>query len=714
MSAGAQAHFARLQAQRSAIVQGFLWILLGILGATFALNAVLLGPDFLTLAALAPNLLFLATLAAALWFNSRHAFRLAVGLVVGITLVAAVIPVLIMGVAGNALALFMFFVPMVLAGLLLNRVALYLTASVTILVVLLTPAVRGVALAPGGDPQQATPDAWLLALQFTLIYAIVAFFIDRFGSVLNDALRDLAEKDNAQREKEQALLLTQEVLVDTQGLNDVIIESLPGLFYVIDESGSYFRWNRNFVKGLGYSDQELGRLNPLDLFEGEEKELIARSIARVFTEGHASVEATVTAKDGRRVPYLLNGTRVTLGGRPYLAGIGVDRSEVDAANARANQLNTDLIERLERLRALRAIDLAITGSLELDPALDVVLTQVTERLHVDAASILLYHPEDQKLRFGASRGFRDSPFSATELRLGQGLAGRAARERQVMKVNDPGALARELVRYEAIKGEGFQSYLAIPLVSNGRLQGVLELFHHEPLRQDEDWSGFMTALATQAALALDNAAMFEDLQRSNDELRLAYDTTIEGWARALDLRDEETAGHSQRVTDLTLHLAKRMGIAEDELEHVRRGALLHDIGKMGVPDSILLKPGKLTEEEWVVMQQHTTFARDFLAPIPFLRPALDIPYAHHEKYDGSGYPLGLEGEAIPLAARIFAVIDVYDALTSDRPYRKAWSQERALQHIKAQAGTHFDPSIVSAFLGLMVPEDQDRVNVMAP
>ncbi len=193
----------------------------------------------------------------------------------------------------------------------------------------------------------------------------------------------------------------------------------------------------------------------------------------------------------------------------------------------------------------------------------------------------------------------------------------------------------------------------------------------------------------------------KDLQRSNMELKLAYDTTIEGWSRALDLRDKETEGHSQRVTVMTLKLAQASGMTEEELTQVRRGALLHDIGKMGVPDHILLKPDKLTDEEWVVMCKHPTFVFELLSPIAYIRPALDIPYCHHEKWDGTGYPRGLKGEEIPLAARLFAVVDVYDALRSDRPYRQAWGEEKVREHILAGSGTHFDPQVVEVFLKMM-------------
>jgi putative two-component system response regulator len=187
------------------------------------------------------------------------------------------------------------------------------------------------------------------------------------------------------------------------------------------------------------------------------------------------------------------------------------------------------------------------------------------------------------------------------------------------------------------------------------------------------------------------------LQEAHSQLLHAYEATIEGWSRAMDLRDRETEGHSQRVMDLTLRLAMAHGMNSEELVHVRRGALLHDMGKLSVPDSILHKPDKLTDEEWAIMRTHPQLAYNMLHPIEYLRPALDIPYCHHEKWDGSGYPRGLKGEQIPLAARLFAVVDVWDALTSDRPYRRAWTNENALAYIKEQAGKHFDPPIVDLF-----------------
>jgi hypothetical protein len=188
--------------------------------------------------------------------------------------------------------------------------------------------------------------------------------------------------------------------------------------------------------------------------------------------------------------------------------------------------------------------------------------------------------------------------------------------------------------------------------------------------------------------------------RASLDLAQAYDTALEGWSHALDLRDRESPGHAQRVTKMTMRLARAMGVPREELIHIRRGALLHDIGMMAISDSILFKPGPLTDEEWEVMRCHPAYAHDLLFPIPYLRPALDIPYCHHEKWDGTGYPRGLRGEQIPLPARIFAVADVWDALRSERPYGSVWPEDKARDYIREQAGKHFDPRIVEVFLRL--------------
>jgi len=198
-----------------------------------------------------------------------------------------------------------------------------------------------------------------------------------------------------------------------------------------------------------------------------------------------------------------------------------------------------------------------------------------------------------------------------------------------------------------------------------------------------------------------NRILEQKVQERTRALEHAYDATLEGWVKALDIRDHETQGHTQRVTQMTLRLAHAMGMNEEEKLHIRRGALLHDIGKIGIPDHVLLKPGKLNDEEWDIMKRHAVYAYEWLFPIEYLNPALAIPYCHHEKWDGTGYPCGLKEEEIPLAARLFALVDVWDALSSDRPYRKAWAQDRVLDHLRSLGGTHFDPQILKVFLNIL-------------
>lgn len=245
------------------------------------------------------------------------------------------------------------------------------------------------------------------------------------------------------------------------------------------------------------------------------------------------------------------------------------------------------------------------------------------------------------------------------------------------------------------------SILCAPLKLKDELIGVIYVDNpaQAGIFQNDDLQ-LISSFANQAAVAIDNARLIDQLQASNQDLEEAYQATLEGWVHALDLRDKETEGHTIRVTEITERLARSMGVEEAELVHIKRGALLHDIGKMGIPDGVLLKPGALTPEERMLIEKHPIYAYEMLSPIKFLQPALDIPYCHHEKWDGSGYPRGLRGEDIPLAARIFAVADVWDALVSNRPYRKGLLPADVRKKIREQAGIHFDPHVVDAFLSL--------------
>ena len=368
---------------------------------------------------------------------------------------------------------------------------------------------------------------------------------------------------------------------------------------------------------------------------------------------------------------------------------------------------TRIQTQIKRLAALRSIDLAITSSLDLSLILSMLLSHVTAQLGVDAAAALILNLQTNTLEFTAGLGFHTTTLQHTHLRLGEGYAGMAALERKTIHISNLPNRKTDFLRSPMFSLEGFTDYFAIPLIAKSQVRGVMEAFNRSPLKTDPDWLDYLETLAGQAAIAIDSITMFKDLQRSNAELTLAYDATIEGWSHALDLRDRETEGHTRRVSDMTLYLARLMNIEEETLIHIRRGAMLHDIGKMGVPDNILLKPGELDESEWAIMHQHPQYAYEMLSPISYLAPAMEIPYYHHEKWDGTGYPDGLYGDQIPQAARVFAVADVYDALTSDRPYRSAWSCEKAREYIQAEAGRHFDPHVAETFLTRM-PESLVR------
>jgi HD-GYP domain-containing protein (c-di-GMP phosphodiesterase class II) len=360
-------------------------------------------------------------------------------------------------------------------------------------------------------------------------------------------------------------------------------------------------------------------------------------------------------------------------------------------------------KQVERLTALREIDTAIASSFDLRVTLSILVNHTLTLLSVSAVDVMIYNADQQMLNYFMGTGFRSSAIKQTSFRIGEGIAGKAMLERRDIFIEDL-SVEKTFLRKSLLAQDGFISYCAMPLISKGVIQGILEVFFREEFKPNEDWLEFLRILAGQATIAIDNAHLFENLQRSNQDLSLAYDTTLEGWGKALELRDKETHGHTRRVTDMTVKLARVMEIPEAKIVQIRRGVLLHDIGKMGISDNILRKKGPLTKKEWQEMWKHPQYAYDLLSPISYLQPALEIPYSHHEWWDGSGYPRGLKGNEIPLSARIFAVVDVWEALLSERSYKKIWSKQKAIKYLKEQSGIHFDPHVVEVFLDMIKKE----------
>jgi PAS domain S-box-containing protein len=379
-----------------------------------------------------------------------------------------------------------------------------------------------------------------------------------------------------------------------------------------------------------------------------------------------------------------------------------DLAPMVAAELSARQSCLVAHRALAHLTALRRIDLQIIENPQVEPLLHELLSEVSQALGVDAVCFISWEGRGPATVL-AHLGFTEPPPHEFEPRRG-GVCEQivASRSRVVVSPLAPSATDSALTDFA--RRQGMTWFCGQPLVARNRLLGILELYARAPLAADEGWFVLLDTLGGQGAVGLELAAHVERLHSVTKELRSAYEATLQGWIRALEMRDKETEGHTQRVTAMTLRLARASGVPEDFLPDIERGALLHDLGKIGIPDAILQKPGPLTEEEWAVMRQHPTLAREMLWPNEFLRPAIDIPYCHHEHWDGTGYPQGLKERAIPWPARLFAVVDVWDALTSDRPYRRAWPRDEALAYIRTQAGHHFDPRAVELFFEILVGE----------
>jgi PAS domain S-box-containing protein len=539
----------------------------------------------------------------------------------------------------------------------------------------------------------ATIDGWVT---HSLLFVLTAILLAVFNRDLQTALKNARQSTQMIRAREEALR-------ENEMKYRSLVERIPAIIYTaaMDEAKTRLYVSPQVERILGFTQAEYLADSGLwqELLHPDDRQRILGESEYFYTTGEPFIsEYRTYTREGRIVWF--HDEAVILhdaAGKPqYIQGVRMDITELKQAEEKIKIP-------LAQLASLRAIDAAIISTHDLRMIFYILLSQTIAKLQVNAARILLFNPAENTLEFGAAQGFLNPNVVKTRVSLGEGIAGHAALGGVLI---DGHHLAKDFFTSNAplLADEGFSCFYAVPLISKGKIKGTLEVFEREHHSHKRDWVDFLNSLAGQAAIAIDSVSLFNDLQQSNTDLRLAYETTLEGWSAALDLRDRETEGHTQRVTILTEQIAKSMGIAGDELLNIRRGALLHDIGKVGVPDRILRKRGPLTDNEWKTMHKHPQFAYNMLSPIYYLHGALEIPYCHHEKWDGSGYPRGLKGEEIPLAARIFAVVDVYDALTSDRPYRKGWQRKKTLQYIREQSRLHFDPYVVEAFMREMEKE----------
>jgi putative nucleotidyltransferase with HDIG domain len=399
--------------------------------------------------------------------------------------------------------------------------------------------------------------------------------------------------------------------------------------------------------------------------------------------------------------------KLTLMGNPNISMAIQDIRQIsDSLSSLEIGVNDQLKDRRVQLKALMSVGNMINSSLGRQRVLEEVVDSLITLMHAERGFLML-RQENGELAPKIARGIAHINLVEKEFEFSRTVVHRVSESCEPVLTTN----AQEDPRFEkqvSIAAYQLRSIICAPLKSKGQLIGVIYVDNRarSGIFRERDLE-LVSAFANQAAVAIENADLFDNLQktnreleRTNRELEKANQAILNSWVRALDMRDKETEGHTQRVTILTERLARSMGVKGDALTNIRNGALLHDIGKMGIRDDILLKKGGLTPEERVTMQEHPAMAKKMLEGIDFLRQAIDIPYCHHEKWDGSGYPRGLKGMDIPFAARVFAVIDVWDALISNRPYRKGLPPEEVRQHIKAGSGKHFDPNVVKAFLEL--------------
>jgi PAS domain S-box-containing protein len=510
---------------------------------------------------------------------------------------------------------------------------------------------------------------------------------DRLSRLAPAVERELKEAKNRQERR-----LAEQALQESERRFSTVFHASPVSIGITRlEDGQVIDANAAWEKMTGYSRAETAGRSPVELNLWVDPGDHQRLVEQLRQQGTVqNFEFQARHKSGAVYALLMSAEKIEIAGVPCILTMAQDITE-------RKRSEMQIKRQVEYLKVLREIDTVITSSFNLHISLDFILKQITTVLAVDAADIMLYNPFDRSLECSAGYGLRMPLQQRSHLRLGQGYAGKAVLEKRRILVHDVNQAGGDFAQSHLPPGEGIVFYCGLPLVAKGHVKGVLEILHRSPLRPSEEWKNFLEMLASQAAIAIDSLELFEKIQRLNLDLVLAYDTTLEGLGRALDYRQRESEGHTQRVTEMALSLAQTLGMNENDQVGVRRGALLHDIGMLTIPESIFLKPEVLSEEERSLVRQHTNFAHTWLSQAAYLRSSLDIPTSHHEQWDGNGYPRQLNGENIPLAARLFAVVHMWDVLQSDRPYRKAWPREKVVQYLWQQSGVLFDPTVVKAF-----------------
>ncbi len=467
-------------------------------------------------------------------------------------------------------------------------------------------------------------------------------------------------------------------LIESEKRYRTLFDNVPIGLGVANFRGKLLDYNKMMLKIGGYTTENISKIKNIT-------ELYAAPNARnellkiVEKQGYADrYEARFRRRDGALFDALLSLRVVKLNG--------------ERSNLVMIEDVTEQKKRQQEREVLLALATALRAASNRAEMIPIILDQIMALIELDGAALATLDPSSGEAIIELARGGLE-PWNNLRIPPSQGITGMVIASGNTYVTND---LNSDPNNYRSELVDGLISVACAPLIADQKTIGALWIKGNSHM--DNGDVRLLEGIANMAATAIYRATLFEQTMQYANELASAYEANIEGWSRALDLRDKETEGHTQRVTDLTLKLARAMGIPEAEQVHIRRGALLHDIGKMGVPDHILLKPDKLTDEEYEIIKKHPAYAYELLSPIAFLKPALDIPYCHHERWNGTGYPRGLKGEEIPIAARLFAIVDVWDALLSDRPYRKGWPKDKVREYIRTLAGTHFDPKIVEVFL----------------